>query len=381
VKYVVVIGDGMADLPLDCLSGRTPLMVAKKPYMDMMAKKGLLGLFLTIPDGLPAGSDVACLSLFGYDPRRYYTGRGPIEAASLGIRLEEGDVAMRCNLVTIELEQGEEVMADYSGGHVPQKEAEHLIELLNAHLADERFRFFPGVSYRHVFVWRGGSLGFRTTPPHDIMGKRIKEYLPRGEGSEVLVVLMREARKILEGRERANGIWLWGQGVKTRMPSFESNFGLSGAVVCAVDLIKGIGRLAGMDVPSVLGATGSIDTDYEAKARKALELLEERDVVYVHVEAPDEASHMGSVEEKIRAIEAIDRDVLGQIFESSPFPLNFLVTTDHATPIATRTHMAMPVPFLIYPCGREDGGLFHEAQESRIYDVQFVLRQFFGKRP
>lgn len=382
MKFLVIIGDGMADLPESCPNGKTPLMVAKKPYMDMMAKKGLSGRFLTIPEGFEPGSDVACLSLFGYDPKKYYTGRGPIEAAGLGIELEEEDVAFRCNLVRLKGNE-ELIMEDYSADHISDDEAKSLIGILNEKIGDERFKFFAGISYRNICIWKKGMWKMHTTPPHDIMGKKIKDYLPRGEGAQEVINLMEKAREIMaKAGKKANGIWLWGQGLKSAFPSFYELFGLKGGVVCAVDLIKGIGRLAKMEVPKVPFATGSIDTDYQSKARMALRLLPEIDVVYIHVEAPDEASHMGDYEEKVKAIEAIDREIVGFLFENAPFPLRFLITTDHATPIELRTHMATLVPFAIFEKGGEgsgDGLPFHEGITRRIYEVEEVLNLFFNR--
>jgi 2,3-bisphosphoglycerate-independent phosphoglycerate mutase len=359
VKYVVIIGDGMADFPLPELGDRTPLMVARKPYMDMMARGGFSGKVVTIPDGMPPGSDVAGMSIFGYNPAEYYTGRAPIEAAGMGIPLSEEDVAFRCNLVHLGEDGGRLFMDDYSGGHISTEEAHLLIGALNREIGTDSLTFFPGVAYRHIMVWRHGSDRMTTTPPHDISKQGIDVYMPKGEGAATLMALMEKSQRLLPGetvnrkREKAgevpaNSIWLWGQGKKSRLSSFEARHGLKGATVAAVDLIKGISTLIGFEAPIVEGATGYLDTDYGAKARAALRLLQDHDIVYIHVEAPDEASHNGDVKEKIKAIEHIDREVVGKIYEEAGDGVKFLVVTDHATPVSMRTHYACPVPFVIY---------------------------------
>ncbi len=367
MKFVVIIGDGMADFPLDELEGKTPLMVARKPYMDTMAKEGICGKVLTVPDGFSPGSDVACMSIFGYDPARYYTGRAPIEAAGMGIKMDEADVAFRCNLVHLGALDGNTFMVDYSGGHITTDEAKVLIADLGKALGGKDFVFFPGVSYRHIMVWKNGAYEMETTPPHDITGKEIASYLPRGKGADKVSALMRESQSLLgnhplnrkregSGGLAANSIWLWGQGRRSRFPLFREKYGLHGATVAAVDLIKGLSSLVGFDTPHVEGATGYLDTDYRAKAAKALELLESHDIVYVHVEAPDEASHEGDTREKIRAIESIDREVVGRIYEEAGHKARILIATDHATPITMKTHHACPVPFVIFDKGRKADG-------------------------
>ena len=359
MKYIVIIGDGMADFPLDELGGKTPLMAARKPFMDMMAKEGFCGRVNTVPEGFPPGSDVACMSIFGYDPAKYYTGRAPIEAAGMGIELAPEDVAFRCNLVNLGEKDGAAVMADFSGGHITTEEAHLLIARLNETLGSEEFRFYPGVSYRHIMVWKGGLWQMSSTPPHDITDKEIAPHVPAGEGAEKIITLMEQSRKVLSedpvnkarmeaGKKPANSIWLWGQGKKTVVPSFAEKYKVKGATVAAVDLVKGISRLAGFDAPQVKGATGYLDTDYDSKAETALRLLSDHDVVYIHVEAPDEASHSGDVKEKIKAIESIDARVVKTMIEKAPGDTRFLIVTDHATPITMKTHYAVPVPFIIY---------------------------------
>lgn len=390
MKYVVIIGDGMADWPLDALGGKTPLMSAHKPYMDMMARDGFCGKVLTIPDGYPSGSDVACMSIFGYSPAKYYTGRAPIEASGMGIEMGDNDIAFRCNLVYLDTNNEKTIMGDYSGGHITTEEAHVLIRDLAKNLGSDEFVFFPGVSYRHVMLWRGGLWDMQTTPPHDITGKEILDYLPIGKGADRLISLMVDSRRILEGhqlnrkrtkasRYPANSIWLWGQGKKARFPLFKDNYGLTGAAVTAVDLVKGISRLVGFDTPTVEGATGYLDTNYRGKANKAIELLKNHDIVYIHVEAPDEASHEGNVEEKIKAIENIDREVVGPIFENVGDSVKYLIITDHATPIAIKTHYAMPVPFAIYEKNNKIGGCptgYDERAGERVFDGEALIGFF-----
>ena len=390
MKYIVIIGDGMADWPIERLDGKTPLMAAHKPYMDMMAQDGYCGKVLTIPDGYPSGSDVACMSLFGYNPAKYYTGRAPIEASGMGIHLDKNDVAFRCNLVYLAIHPDKTFMGDYSSGHITTEEANILIQDLNKELGSKEFIFFPGVSYRHVMIWKDGMWEMETTPPHDITGKEILDYLPKGKGADRLISLMIDSRRILEGhslnrkREKAsrypaNSIWLWGQGKKAQFPLFKDNHGLTGATVTAVDLVKGISRLAGFDTPRVEGATGYLDTNYRGKANKAIELLSDHDIVYIHIEAPDEASHEGNIDEKIKAIENIDREVVGPIFESVGDFVKFLIVTDHATPIATKTHHATPVPFTVFQKHNRIGGCpsgYDERAGERLFDGEALIKFF-----
>ncbi len=370
MKYIVIIGDGMADFPLEELEGKTPLMAANKPCMDKMAREGFCGKVITVPEGFSPGSDVACMSIFGYDPAKYYTGRAPIEASGMGIEMGDNDIAFRCNLVYLSKAPGGTLMGDYSGGHITTGEAHVLIKDLQNEIGGDEFVFFPGISYRHIMIWKGGLWTMKTTPPHDITEKEIGGYLPDGEGAKVLTGLMERSQVFLanhplnkrresEGRRPANSVWLWGQGKKARFPSFEDLYGVRGATVAAVDLIKGISRLAGFDAPYIEGATGYLDTDYKAKAATALRLLEDHDIVYIHIEAPDEASHNGNVAEKIRAIENIDREVVSLIYEKSSEDTRFLIVTDHATPISMKTHYACPVPFIMY-----DKNTMHEGCQS-----------------
>lgn len=365
-------------------------MVSRKPYMDMMAREGFCGQVLTIPDGFPSGSDVACMSIFGYDPAKYYTGRAPIEAYGMGIGMNDSDVAFRCNLVYLEMRADKTIMGDYSGGHITTGEARVLIEDLKKGIGGDVYCFFPGVSYRHIMLWKDGISGMQTTPPHDITGREIAEYLPSGKGADTMIALMKDAQQILrthpvnKKREKnglypANSIWLWGQGKRAHFPSFKEKYNLEGATVAAVDLVKGISSLIGFEAPYVEGATGYIDTDYGAKTRKALELLKDRDVVYIHVEAPDEASHSGNVEEKIKAIESIDRDVVGAVLENTGEDVKCLVVTDHATPLSLKTHYSCPVPFVIFDRRNKKMGCdtgYHEGIGKGIFSGEEMVTFF-----
>jgi 2,3-bisphosphoglycerate-independent phosphoglycerate mutase len=348
VKILVVVGDGMADEPLEELGGRTPLEYARTPNFDRIAREGACGMIRTIPEGCEAGSDIANLSILGYDPRVYYTGRGPLEAASMGVSLGEGDIAYRCNLVTAT----DGVMEDFSAGHIPSSEGEILIRAIAAGV--DGASLHAGVSYRNLIVVHGGR-GAETTPPHNIVGERIAPHLPRGGDAPILIRAMEKSREVLRdhpvnrgriarGELPATMIWPWGGGKTPNLPAFRDRYGLSGAMISAVDLLNGIARLSGMEVIRVPGATGYLDTDYDAKARYALEALKRFDFLYLHVEAPDEAGHMGSVEEKVKAIERVD-GMVGTIMET--FEGIIAILPDHATPIRVRNHTPDPVPFAV----------------------------------
>ncbi|APG29007.1 cofactor-independent phosphoglycerate mutase [Syntrophotalea acetylenivorans] len=379
MKYVVLLGDGMADEPLAELNGQTPLQAADTPNMDRLARQGALGMVQTIPAGYPPGSDVANLSAFGYDPAVCYTGRSPLEAASMGVELGPDDIAFRLNLVTLGDRDGEVYMDDFSAGHIGSEQAGQLVEALQQEFGGENFSFHPGVSYRHLMVWHGGRDQLSFTPPHDITGQPVAEFLPKGEGAETLQDLANRAKALLEthevnreriasGNKPANAIWLWGHGRAPQMETLRQKFGISGAVISAVDLIKGIGVYAGLDVIEVPGATGYLDTDYLAKGRYALESLKTRDYVYVHVEAPDEASHSGDLPEKIRAIESFDELVVGTVLEGLPALGEFrlMVLPDHPTPISKMTHTGDAVPFILFDSRAKDnpnafaGSAYHE---------------------
>lgn len=369
MKYVVLVGDGMADYPVRELGNKTPLEAAKIPNMDFLARKGRTGLLRTVPGGFAPASDVANLSIIGYDPEKFYSGRGPLEAANMGIKLGPDDIAFRCNLVTVD----NGLMSDYSAGHITTEEASSLIKSLDKTLGSEKIRFYPGVSYRHLMIVRDGSLKdalrkAECVPPHDITGSPIKGHLPKGEGAEFLVKLMQDSRAPLSAHEinhvridlkenPANMIWLWGQGVDANMPKFRDLYGPEGSVISAVDLIKGIGKTIGLDVINVPGATGYYDTDYQGKAKYALDSLKQKDFVFVHVEAPDEAGHNGDLRAKMAAIENFDRFIVGAVLKRFRDKEEFrvMVLPDHFTPVSLRTHTAEPVPFAIYGKGIEPG--------------------------
>jgi len=361
MKYVILLGDGMSDQAIAELEGKTPLQAAKTPNMDFMARRGTLGLAQTVPVGYPPGSDVANLSMFGYNPELCYTGRSPLEAASMGVELGPDDVAFRINLVHLEARGGRLTMDDYSAGHISTADGRELVQDLQRQLGNEEFSFHPGVSYRHLLVWHGGRTQIKATPPHDITGQDIITFLPKGDGAEKLIDLMNSSQMIFhnhpqykrrceKGEIPANSIWPWGQGKAPAMDTFQSRFGLSGAVISAVDLIKGIGVYAGLDIIEVPGATGYLDTNFRGKAAAALEALKERDFVFVHVEAPDEASHSGKLADKLQAIECFDEQVVGPVLEGiRQFgEYRILCAPDHPTPVELMTHTSDPVPFVIY---------------------------------
>ncbi|ATW23861.1 cofactor-independent phosphoglycerate mutase [Candidatus Formimonas warabiya] len=365
MKYVVILGDGMADYKLAAFGNRTPLQLAYKPNIDGLAKASEMGMVRTVPDGFAPGSDVANLAVLGYEPEIYYTGRSPIEAVSMGVNLDAHDVAFRCNLVTLSGEDDyqEKMMLDYSSGEISTEEARELMHDINQELGSEQFRFYPGISYRHLLVWANGRFEFDLTPPHDISDQRIGPYLPKGAGCEVLTAFMRKSLAIFadhpvnkkrrqRGLNPATSLWIWGQGKKTVLSSFAQRYGLEGSVVCGVDLIKGLGICAGLSAPDVPGATGNIDTNFAGKAETALrELKDGKDFVYVHVEAPDEAGHHGNIEEKIKAIEEIDDKVVGRILpglDALKEDYRVMILPDHPTPVSIRTHTAEIVPYMIY---------------------------------
>lgn len=363
MKYIVIIGDGMADRPLPELSGKTPLQKAFKPNMDRLAREGIIGKIRTVPHGFHPGSDIANLNILGYDPQIFYSGRAPLEAASIGITLKDDDVAYRCNLVTLSHDKDRSTvfMEDYSGGHISTEEARDLINEINSKLGTDRISFYTGVSYRHIMVWNSGAADIECTPPHDITGKLILDYLPVGSGEDVLREMMIRASEILEGhpvnRDRvkrgdkpANSIWLWGQGRKLNLPSFRQKYGIDGALVSAVDLMKGIAIGAGFEILNVPGITGYLDTNYVGKAEAALKALERVDIAYIHVEAPDEAGHSGNYIDKIKAIEDFDAFVVGNVLRGMEAfdEYRILILPDHATPIEIKTHSDEPVPFVIY---------------------------------
>lgn len=365
MKYVVVLCDGMADYPVPALGGKTPMMVAKKPHIDALAAKAEVGLVRTVAPGLKPGSDVANMSVLGFDPHRFYTGRSPLEAASIGIDMKDSDVSLRTNLVTLS-DKGEpfadKVIEDYCADDISTEEARQLIETVQAAFGGGEYDFYTGVSYRHCLIWHGGTteLG-NMTPPHDITGKVIGPHLSTAETARPLLEMMEKSFDLLKdhpvnkarvaaGRRPANCIWLWGEGKRPALQPFEALYGIKGGMVSAVDLLKGIANCAGMEVAEVPGATGYIDTNFEGKAKAALDLLTRNDLVYVHFEAPDECGHRNEPENKVKAIEMIDSRVLPILEEGLEQYEDYkiLLLPDHPTPIVTRTHASDPVPYLLY---------------------------------
>ncbi len=387
MKYMVLLCDGMADTPGEKLSGKTPMQVAKKPNMDMLAKTATVGICKTVGEGLKPGSDVANLSVMGYDARTCYSGRSPLEAANLGIELADSEIAMRCNLVTLsDADRYEDrTMVDYCGGDISTPEADELIKALEEHFGTERLHFYTGVQYRHCLVADGAKLGLDFTPPHDISGRVIGDYLSKVPEAAEFVEIMRESvevlenhpvnkKRVAEGKRPANSAWFWGEGKRPNLEMFSDKFGISGAVVSAVDLIRGIGKLSGMKVAEIDGVTGYIDTDFDAKAKAAADLLDDgADLVYVHLEAPDECGHRGEIDNKVKAIELIDEKVLAPMLEKLKEYDRFkiLIMPDHPTPLDIRTHTSEPVPFMIYDSGKEADGvdLFCEksARETGLF--------------
>ncbi len=363
MKYALLVGDGMADKPIAALNGKTPLEYATTPHMDTIARQGCVGLVETIPQGFAPGSDVANMSLMGYDPKEYYSGRAPIEAASLGVALSANDTAFRCNLVNLT----EGVMADYSAGHIETDDAVLIIKELQDTLNSDTMRFYPGISYRHLLVISDFPEGILTcTPPHDISDRSYAEFIPHGAGSDILKELSERAHEILlhspinkkrtaAGKTEVSDIWLWGQGGAVVFPTLHQRYSLTGSVISAVDLVKGLGKLAGLSVRNVEGATGYLGTNYAGKVGAAAQALEKEDFVFLHVEAPDETSHEGIAEKKIQAIEEFDAQIVGEMVklqEQVP-ELRLMVLPDHGTLLSTKTHHAMPVPFTA--CGSEIG--------------------------
>ncbi len=388
MKYVVILGDGMADYPIPQLNNKTPLQFAKKPNIDYFAKHGQVGLVRTVPEGIPPGSDAANLSVMGYNPKIYYSGRSPLEAVSMGIRLSDTDVTFRCNLVTLsdDEEYSNKTMIDYSADEISTDEARELITEVNRYLKTQDLSFYPGISYRHCLVWNNGPIEFNLTPPHDILEKKITGYLPEGEHANIVLNLMTESSRFLKdhpvnkarvsrGLRPANSIWLWGQGKKPALSSFKEKYDLNGSVVSAVDLIKGIGICAGLRSIDVEGATGNIHTNFTGKAKAALKELESgQDFVYIHIEAPDECGHRHEIENKARSIELIDQQVIGTLLEGlNKFDdYRILVLPDHPTPLSLRTHTSEPVPFILYQKSAEvssgvDGYDEFQAQSTGVY--------------
>ncbi len=364
MKYIVILGDGMADTPVPQLQNKTPLELAYKPNIDFLTMHGLAGMVKTVPEGIPPGSDAANLSVMGYSPKKYYSGRSPLEAVSMGIDLKDTDVTFRCNLVTLSDEENYEdkTMIDYSSDEISSAEACELIKEINTHFKTDDILYYPGISYRHCMVWSNGIPGSTLTPPHDILERKVGDYLPKGPNSDFFLDMMKKSSLFLKehpvnkaraakGLRPANSIWLWGEGKKPSIPKFTDKYGITGSVISAVDLIKGIGICAGLDSIDVEGATGNIDTNFIGKAKAALaELDAGKDFVYVHVEAPDECGHRHEIENKVRSIELIDEQIVGTMLKEMEKydDYKILVLPDHPTPLSLRTHTSAPVPFIIY---------------------------------
>lgn len=404
MKYLVMLCDGMADEKSEVLNGKTPMELAHKPMMEKLAESGEVGLVKTVEDGMSPGSDVANLAVLGYDAKKYYSGRSPLEAASIGIDLKNDDVTFRCNLVTLSDEENYEdkTILDYCADDISTEEARKIIETVEQKLGDDEFKFYSGVSYRHCLVWsKGNSKPGKLTPPHDITGKPIKDYLPTDEAKEKLLPLMKKSyeflkdhpvnkERIAKGKRPANSIWLWGEGTKPQLDSFWELYGVKGSMISAVDLLKGIAICAKMKSVDVDGATGYIDTNFEGKAQAAInEFNSGAELVYVHVEAPDECGHRFEAENKVRAIELIDEKVLTPIvnaLEASGEDYSVLVCPDHPTPLNTRTHSRKPVPYLIYRSNEKLNASVNcfteeEAANTGVYiDKGYTLMKRFLKK-
>ncbi len=402
MKYIVLLVDGMADYPIESLGNKTPLEVVNIPNINGMARRGEVGMVQTIPAGMSPGSDTANLSVMGYAPEIYHTGRSPLEAASMGVHMKDTDITFRCNIVTLseEADYASKTMIDHSSGEITTEEARELIEFLRPHVENEFLKLYPGVSYRHLLVWDKGPEDFNLTPPHDILEQPIAGYLPKGSGGDIILKLMGKSHELLKnhpinlarmakGLRPANSAWIWGEGKKPRLDSFKEKFGIEGAVISAVDLINGIGVCAGLEPVVVPGATGTLHTNFEGKAKAAVEALKRgRDFVYIHLEAPDECGHQGDLAGKMKAMEIIDEKVAGYVVREMDAwgeDYRFLVLPDHRTPIARRTHTSEPVPYVLYDstkAGQESEQAFSEVSgegSGNYYDSGHGLMDYFVK--
>ena len=395
MKYVVIVPDGAADKPLEELGNKTPLEVARRVNMDYLAQHGSVGLIKTIPDRMSPGSDVGNLALMGYNPEKNFSGRAPLEAANLGVELADDEVAFRCNLVTIVDSQ----MEDYSAGHISTKEANILIDALNQQMQEQGIKFIAGKSYRHLLIIKTRNVAelakIKTVPPHDIINKDVRKYLPDGTHAQLLLKLMEKSKRILAEHtvnkvridlkeNPATMIWLWGQGTRPALPLFKERFGLEGSIISAVDLVNGIGRLAGLEIINVPGATGYYDTNYLGKAEYALKALENKDYVFIHVEGTDEAGHNGDFKAKIQCIEHIDREIVGTVLRhfKNKDDVRIIVLPDHPTPVALRTHSRDPVPYVMYGKGISiDGSTAYHEKAGKDKGLKFssgeALMKFF----
>jgi 2,3-bisphosphoglycerate-independent phosphoglycerate mutase len=410
MKYLILVGDGMADHPTAELNGQTPLQAAKTPNMDYLTKNGELGLVRTTPEGCYPGSDVTQLAILGYDPKKYCTGPAPFEAAGLDVALNPDDVAYRCNLVTLRADTGgydikklgvHVIMEDFSAGQIESLDAKELIYDLNEQIGTEVVQFYAGVSYRHLMVWAEGKFRGTVVPPQDIIGKPIGDFLPKGEGEKVLRALMEAALPILRdhpinverqeaGKPPANAIWLWGQGRAPKMPKLTERYGLSGAIISALDLPRGLGLYCGLDVVKVQGATGYADTNYAGKVEAALLELKTKDLVYIHLGAADEASHQGDLQGKVKAIELFDEQTLGPLLKELPKlgSYRILMACNHATPVALRHHSDEAVPYVLFEgptCQEKTGPEYRfnevDAKATGVYldDARKLIGRLLGK--
>lgn len=400
MKYLVLVPDGAGDEEIAMLGNKTPLQAAKINHMNQLAQKGMIGLVRTIPPGIAPGSDAANLSVMGYDPAIYHTGRSPLEAASMGIELADTDVAFRTNLITLKGEGNYEdlIILDHSSGDITNEEAKVLIEYVNEKLGTDTIKFYPGVSYRHAMIVENGSTNYDLTPPHDVLTQKAGDHLPKGEGSEFITRMMKESYQLLKdhpinlerikrGLNPANSIWIWGQGRKPSLSSFYDKYGIKGTAISAVDLIKGIAICAGLDSVDVERATGTIHTNFKGKAEAGIaEFKKGQDFVYMHLEAPDECSHQGDIEGKVKSLEMIDELVLAPILEylySSGEAFKVLLVPDHRTPLAIRTHSATPVPYVLFDSQKADVAnpehAFSEEQgkKGRFFENGFELADYF----
>lgn len=403
MKYLVILGDGMADYPVPAFGGKTVLDVADKPNIDYMSARGELGMVKTIPDGLKPGSDVANLSVLGYEVKNCYTGRSPLEAASIGVDLKDNDVTFRANLVTLSDDEPFEnkVMLDYSAGEITSLEAAELIKAVEKELHTDFIHFYSGVSYRHLLVWTGGSTNVKLTPPHDISDKKIGEYLPAGDNAGELLELMKRSNEILKnhpvnqkrvkaGKKPATSLWFWGEGTKPKIDNFKEKFGISGSMISAVDLLKGIAICANMKSIDVPGATGNWDTNFDGKAQAAFDTLTKdgQDFVYIHMEAPDECGHQGNAEKKKLSVELIDKKVVGFLkdaLDNHNIDYKMLILPDHPTPISLKTHVSDPVPYIIYSSKKgKESGLCYNEENGKKTGVYFesgaeLMKHFLEK--
>ena len=399
MKYIVILGDGMADEPLEALGGKTPLECAATPTMDELAGKGTMGLARTVPPSMKPGSDVANLAVLGYDPEKNYSGRSPLEALSVGVPMEDTDIVFRCNIVTVSEEEpyAEKTIIDHSSGEISSEDADILMDTIRAAFNNEEFQFYSGTSYRHITIWKNGEI-LDLAQPHDHLGKVIGPYLPENEKFRAMMERSFDllnnhplnVQRAAEGKNKANSLWFWGAGTKPGLGSFKEKTGLDGAMISAVDLLKGIAVGAGMTSIDVEGATGSLETNYEGKAAAAVKALLEdgKDFVYIHVEGPDEMGHQGSIDHKILSIEFLDQRLIRRVkdaMDASGEPYRILLMPDHPTPIRCRTHTSDPVPYVIYDSTAEQRKIAHytekEASSTDIYEAEGyqLMEKFLAK--